>query len=122
MSKVIKLTQASSSTCLQLHQSRLSLVLMGFQEAQVVLCPCLQNLALPEQMLVAGLDAGEEQGALAVQPGLCVQGVKHKELRRQAYPLSNFSHRTSTIGDVLKEILRMCIFLSGLLVLFCLFF
>lgn len=78
---MIKLPQASSSTCLQLHPSRLSPGLMGFQEAQAVLCLCLENLVPPEQMLVAGLDAGEQGGAPAVQPGLCTLGVPSEAQR-----------------------------------------
>ena len=76
MSEMMELTQASNSICPQLHQSRLSPVLVGSKEAQAVLCLCSQSLALPEQALVAGLDAGEAQrGALAAQPGLCMQAA-----------------------------------------------
>ena len=49
---------------------------MGSWEAQAVLDLCLQSLVLPDQVLVAGLDVGAAQGgALATQPGLCMQVV-----------------------------------------------
>lgn len=42
----------------------------------MVLCLCLQSLALPERAFVAGLDEGEVQGgALSAQTGFCVQAV-----------------------------------------------
>lgn len=62
--------------CLWLHQSRLSLLLVGSQKALVVLRLCLQSLEPPEQGFVAGLDEGEVQGgALSGQTGSCTQAV-----------------------------------------------
>lgn len=76
MNEMIRLTQTSSSICPWLHQDRLFAVSVWPQESRKVLHLCLQSLVLLERALVVGLDTGEAQGgALATQPGLCIQAV-----------------------------------------------